>query len=76
MIDTYGHTLNSGEKYFWGKHLLKVRSGKSDKKQFQLINRAVFVAPDEVFEAFIGFDDELAMDNNEHFLLIEQSRIF
>ena len=76
MTDTYGHTLNSGEKYFWGKYLQKVRSRKSNKKQFQLINRDVFVAPDEVFEAFIGFDDELAMDNNEHLLLIEQSRIF
>ena len=21
MIDTYGHTLNSGKKYFWGKYL-------------------------------------------------------
>ena len=75
MIDTYDHTLNSGEKYFQGKYLRKVRSRKSNKKQFQLINRDVFVTPDEVFEAFIGFDDELAMDNTEYLLLIEQSRI-
>ena len=74
MTDTYGHTLNSGEKYFQGKYLQKVQSRKSNKKQFQLINRDVFVAPDEVFEAFIGFDDELAMDNNEYLFLIEQCR--
>ena len=46
MTDTYGHTLNSGEKYFWGKYLQKVRSWKSNKKQFQLINRDT-VTPDE-----------------------------
>ena len=62
MTDTYGHTLNSREKYFGGKYLQKVQSRKSNKKQFQLISRDVFVTPDEVFEAFIEFDDELAMD--------------
>ena len=75
MTDTYGHTSNSGEKYFRGKYLQKVRSRKSNKNQFQLINRDVFVAPDKVFEAFIGFDDDLAIDNNEYLHLIEQSRI-
>ena len=63
MTDTYGHTLNSGEKYFRGKYLQKVRARRSNKKQFQLINRDVFVTADEVFDAFVGFDDELAIDN-------------
>ena len=75
MTNTYGHTLNSGEKYFLGKYLQQVRSRKSNRKQFQSINRDVFVIPDEVFEAFIGSDDELAMDNNEYLHLIEQSRV-
>ena len=75
MTDTYGHTLNSGEKYFRGKYLQKVQSRKSNKKQFQLISRDVFVTPDEVFDAFIGSDDELAINNNQYLHLIEQSRI-
>ena len=74
MTDTYGYTLNSGEKYFRGKYLRKVRSRKSNKKQFQLINRDI-VTPDEVLEAFIGFDDELVIKNNEYLHLITQSRI-
>ena len=74
MTDTYGHKLNSGEKYFRGEYLHKVRSSKSSKKHFQLINRDI-VTPDEVFEAFVGFDDELSIDNNEYLHLIEQSRI-
>ena len=69
MTDTYGHKLNSGEKYFRG-----VRLSKSSKKHFQLINRNI-VTPDEVFEAFVGFDDELSIDNSEYLHLIEQSRI-
>ena len=75
MTDTYGHTLSSEEKYFRGKYLQKVRSRKSNKNQVQLINSDVFVTPDEVFEAFIGSDDELAIDNNEYLHLIEHSRI-
>ena len=75
MNDTYGHKLNSGEKYFQGKYLQKVQLRNSNKKRFQLINRNVFVTPDEVFEAFIGFVDELAIDNNEYLHLMEQSRI-
>ena len=75
MTDIYGHTLNSGETYFRGKYLRKVRSTKSNKKQFQLISRDVFVTLDEVFEAFTGFDNELAINNNEYLHLIEQSRI-
>ena len=74
MIDTYDHTLNSGEKYFQGKYLRKVRSRKSNKKQFQLINRDI-VTPDEVLEAFIGFDVELLINNNEYLQLTEQCRI-
>ena len=74
MTDTYGHKLNSGEKYFRGEYLHKVRSSKSSKKHFQLINRDI-VTPDEVFEAFVEFDDELSIDNNECLHLIEQFRI-
>ena len=65
MTDAYGHTLNPGKKYFPGKYLQKVRSRKSNKKQFQLINRNVLVTPDEVPEAVSGFDDDLAIDNTE-----------
>ena len=74
MIDTYDHTLNSGEKYSQGKYLRKVRSRKSNKKQFQLINRDI-VTPDEVLEAFVGFDVELLINNNEYLQLTEQCRI-
>ena len=76
MADTYGHTLNSGENYFQGKLLQRVRSRKWNIKQFHLINKDVFVIPVEVFEAFIGFDDELMIDSNEFLHLIEQSRIW
>ena len=34
MTNTYGHMINSVEKYFWGKYLQKLRSKKSNQKQF------------------------------------------
>ena len=43
MIDTKFHILNSWGKHFRVKYLQKVRSRKSNKKQFQLINRDVWV---------------------------------
>lgn len=73
MTNTYGHTMDSVEKYFWGKYLPKLRFKKSNKKQFQLINRDVLVTPNEIFETSIGFDDELAIYNNERLHLTEQS---
>ena len=76
MTDTSSHTLSSGEKYFLGKYLQKVRARKSNKKRFQFINSDVFVTSDEVFEVLIGFDDKLAIDNNEYFHLFEHSRIW
>ena len=74
MADTFDYTLNSGEKYFRGKYLQNVRSRKSNKKQFQLINRDI-VTLDEAFEAFIGFDNQLAIDINAYLHLTEQSSI-
>ena len=64
MTDTYGHILNS-VKNFLEKYLKKVQPRKSNKKQFQLINRTVFVTPDEVIEAFSGFHDDLAICSTE-----------
>ena len=40
---------------------------KSNKKQFELINRDI-VTPDEVYEVFIGFGDELTIDNMSTFI--------
>ena len=71
MTDSSGHTLTSAEKNCGGKYLQKVRLNQgSQKKEFQLISR-IIVTPDKVFEAFIGFDDELAIDNNEYLHLTE-----
>ena len=58
MNDTHSHMLYSAETNFLGKYLQKVRPKESNKKQFQLINWDT-VTPHEVFEEFIGFDDEL-----------------
>ena len=54
----------------------KVRSRKSNKKQFQSINRDVFVTPDEAFEAFRGFHDDLVIDNTEYLYLIINSFLY
>ena len=75
MTDTYyAHTLNWTEKYFRGKYIYRRYDQGRQIKSSSSWSRYI-VTPDEVFEAFIGFDDELAMDNNEYLNLIEQSRM-
>ena len=56
-------TRSIQEKNILGGNIYKrYNQRKSNQKQFQLINRDI-VTPDEVFDAFIGFDDELAIDD-------------
>ena len=66
MTDTYCHTLNPGEKYFQGKFYQMCDKGS------QVISGIVI--SDEVFKAFIEFDD-LVIDKNEYLYLTEQSWI-
>ena len=39
--------------------LQKVRSKKTNKKQFQILEKDKYVTPDQMFEAFVGTADDL-----------------
>lgn len=74
MYHLYGHTVSEGGKNFQRRYLQKLESRKQ-KKQFQLINKDDFVAPDEIFEAVVGKADYLTINKDDYIHLVERSKI-
>ena len=64
------------EKCFLRENTYK-RSDKknTNKKQFKILGKDVYVTPDEIFEAFVGIADDLAMNDDEYLQLIESSKM-
>ena len=75
LRDCYGHTVLDGEMFFTGKYPQKTRSKKINKKQFKIVEKDVYVTPDEIFEAFVGIADDLTMNDDEYLQLIERSKM-
>ena len=49
------------ELYFRGNYLQLVRSKTISNKQFKIIEKALIVSPEEVFEIFIDVQEDLTM---------------
>ena len=48
---------------------------KTNKKQFKILEKNVYVTPDKVFEAFMGIVDDLTMNDDEYLQLIERPKM-
>ena len=53
------------------------RSDKKKKKknQFKILEKGKYVTPDQIFEAFVGIDDDLTMNDDVYLQVIERSKI-
>ena len=47
-----------------------------NKKQFKIVEKDVYVTPDEIFEAFVGIADDLTMNDDEYLQFIERSKMY
>ena len=56
-------------------HLKKVRSRKTNKKLFKILEKGKYVTPDEIFKAFVGIADDLTMNDDAYLQLIERSKM-
>ena len=56
-------------------YLQKVRSKKTNKKQFKIVEKGKYVKPDQIFEAFAGIADDLTINDDEYLQLIEHSKM-
>ena len=77
LRDCYGHTVLYGEMFFTGKYLQRLdkKKKKTNKKQFKILEKDVYVTPDEIFEAFVRIADDLTMNDDEYLQLIERSKM-
>ena len=53
----------------------KVRSKKTNKNQFKILEKDKYVTPDQIFEAFVEIADDLTMHDDEYHQLIERSKM-
>mgnify|MGYP001792650370 CR=1 FL=1 len=73
LSDPYGHYIAAGEKYFSGYYMKSVRSRNSNKKKFQLLPTKIVFSPDEVFDAYVEFNDDLTIETNTSNDLIQKA---
>ena len=63
--DCYGHTALDSEM-FLRENNYKRSDKKTNEKQFKILEKDVYVIPDEIFEAFVGIANDLTMNDDEY----------
>ena len=76
LSDAYGHVVSSGEKFFKGFYMKLGRSKTASKKKYQLLPSEIFIAPDEVFDTYVEFTEDLFIDANMHKFLIQKANSY
>ena len=61
-------------KWFLRENTTKDQIKKTNKKQFKILEKDLYVKPDEIFEAFLGIADDLIMNDDEYLQLIKRSK--
>ena len=59
----YGNFISTGENFLKGFNLKLVRSRNASKKKYQPLPNAVVFSPDEVFDTYVKFSDDLHIDS-------------
>ena len=73
ISDPYGHFVAKGEKYFQGFYLKLGRSRNAKVKRFSTISTKIVIAPDEIYDTYVDFNDELELDINVYNMLIRKA---
>ena len=58
----YGHFIVDGDKYFEGCYLKMIRSRNAKVKWFSILPSKVYLAPDEIHDSYIDFNEQLELD--------------
>ena len=71
--DRYGHFISAGEMFFKGFYLKMARSKNVGKKMYQILPTEIVFSPDEVFDTYIEFSEDLYLDINIHNSLLQKA---
>ena len=72
--DRFRHTILPGEKYLNAKYLKLTRSKNPNFKQYSVLDKCVFIPPDEVFGPFVDIKSDLSLDNEIYSALVKKSQ--
>ena len=61
--------------FFRGNTYKRSDKKRTNKKQFKILEKDVYVTPDEIFEVFVGTANDLTMNDDEYLQLIERSKM-
>lgn len=64
LSDPYGHFIAKGDKYFEGLYLKLCRSRNANVKRFSTLPTKIVISPDEIYDSYVEFNDELELDTN------------
>ena len=62
ISDPFGHFVGKGEHYFQGHYLKLCRSKDIKVKKFKTLPATIAITPDEVYDTYVDFNDELEID--------------
>ena len=69
--DPYGHFISAGENFLKGFYLKLGRSRNASRKNYQLLPIEILFSPDEVFDTYVKFSEDLHIDTNTYNILIK-----
>ena len=74
--DPYGHLTSAGEKPLKGFYLKLVWSRNASKKKYQLLPTEIVFSPDDVFDTYVEFSEDLHVDTNTHNILNQKANSY
>ena len=68
-----GHFIAKGEIYLQGLYLKLVRSRNLKIKRFSTLPTRIVIAPDEIYDTYVDFNDDLELDTDIYKILIRKA---
>ena len=72
--DKFGHPIFPGEVYLNAQYLKQTRSKNPNVKQYSILDRCVYIPPDDVFHPFVDIKEDLSLDNQQYSALLRKLR--
>ena len=73
ISDPYRHFVLEGMRYVKGLYLKAVRSRNPMVKKFTTLPTKIVVTPDEIYDTYVDFNDDLELDINTYKMLIRKA---
>ena len=67
ISDPFGHFIAKGKKYFQGLYL------KLKMKQFPTLPTRIFIAPDEIYDTYVDFNDDFELNTDIYKMSIRKA---